>query len=120
MNLPANWNLRFWRHKLPAVHEQSTEFAAAPAAGLKDLHTRLNRWSNLWAYEHDSEVHSEAQRLVAERLTRWMECCLGQHVQGALRGNDHPISLASSTPIFTAFLGRRATRELSRRVLQDI
>jgi hypothetical protein len=80
----------------------------------------LNRWSNLWAYEHDSEAHSEAQRLVAERLTRWMEHCFGQHARDALRGNDNPISLASSTPIFTAFLGRRATRELSRRILQDI
>jgi len=120
MNLPARWSPRFWSPKLPAVHERSTEFAAAPAAGLNDLQTRLNRWSNLWTSEHDSEVHSEAQQLVAERLTQWMECCLGQHVQGALRRNDNPISLASSTPIFTAFLGRRATRELSRRVLQDI
>jgi hypothetical protein len=120
MKLPARWSPRFWRHKLPATHEGSTEFAAASAAGLMDLQTRLNRWSNLWAHEHDSEAHSEAQQLVAERLTRWMERCFGQHVQGALRGNDSPISLASSTPIFTAFLGRRATRELSRRVLQDI
>jgi hypothetical protein len=120
MNLPARWSPRFWKHKLPAAHERSTEFAAAPDAGLKDLQTRLNRWSNLWAHEHDSEVHSEAQQLVAERLTRWMEHCFGQHVQGALRGSDNLISLASSTPIFTAFLGRRATRELSRRVLQDI
>jgi hypothetical protein len=120
MNLPARWSPQFWRHKLPAVQERRTELAAAPAAGLKDLQTRLTRWSNLWACEHDSEVHSEAQQLVAERLTRWMERCLGQHVQHTLRRNDHPISLASSTPIFTAFLGRRATRELSRRVLQDI
>jgi hypothetical protein len=95
-------------------------FAAAPAAGLKDLQTRLNHWSHLWAHEHTSEVHSEAQRLVADRLTRWMERCFGQHVQGTLGGNGNHISLASSTPIFTAFLGRRATRELSRRVLQDI
>jgi hypothetical protein len=105
---------------LTAAQEQSTDFTAAPSAGLKDLQARLNRWSNLWAYEHDSEVRSEAQRLVSERLTRWMERCFGQHVHGALPESDNPISLASSTPIFTAFLGRRATRELSRRVLQDI
>ena len=120
MNQSAGWSPRFWRHKLPAAHEGSKEFAAAPAAGLKVLQSRLNRWSTLWAHEQDSEVHSEVQQLVAERLTRWMEHCFGQHVQGALRRSDNPISLASSTPIFTAFLGRRATRELSRRVLQDI
>jgi hypothetical protein len=49
-----------------------------------------------------------------------MERCFGQHVQSSLRAKGSQISLASSTPIFTAFLGRRATRELSRRVLQDI
>jgi hypothetical protein len=80
----------------------------------------LNQWSHLWTQENESAARSEAQQVVAERLARWMERCFGQHVQSSLRAKGSQISLASSTPIFTAFLGRRATRELSRRVLQDI
>jgi hypothetical protein len=95
-------------------------FEAAPASGLNDLQARLNHWSHLWTQENDSTLHTEAQQLVAERLGRWMERCFGRHLETSLRGKGAPISLASSTPIFTAFLGRRATRELSRRVLQDI
>jgi hypothetical protein len=74
----------------------------------------------LWAHENESAIGTEAQQLVAERLSHWMDRCFGQHVQSSLRNKGKPMSLASSTPIFTAFLGRRATRELSRRVLQDI
>jgi hypothetical protein len=95
-------------------------FEAAPASGLDDLQARLNHWSHLWTQESDSTLHTEAQQLVAERLAGWMERCFGRHLESSLRGKGSPISLASSTPIFTAFLGRRATRELSRRVLQDI
>ena len=101
----------------PAAHEDSP---AAPASGLDDLQTRLNHWSHLWAQENETATRTEAQRVVAERLTHWIDRCFGQHVQNSLRGSGSQISLASSTPIFTAFLGRRATRELSRRVLQDI
>jgi len=84
------------------------------------LQVRLNHWSDLWSKGCDSAMRSEAQALVAERLASWMERCFGQHALVSLRGRGSPISLASSTPIFTAFLGRRATRELSRRVLQDL
>jgi hypothetical protein len=65
-------------------------------------------------------LRTEAQELVEARLSRWMERCFGRQVRASLSGEGGQISLASSTPIFTAFLGRRATRELSRRVLQDI
>jgi hypothetical protein len=95
-------------------------FEAASASGLDDLQARLNHWTDLWTIDNDSSARTEAQQLVAERLGRWMDRCFGQHVQSSVRGKGSPISLASSTPIFTAFLGRRATRELSRRVLQDI
>ena len=120
MRLLGRWDLMVWRRKLPAASVREMRIEAAPASGLDDLQVRLNLWSNLWAQDSESTSRSEAQQLVAERLSRWLERCFGQHVQNSLRGNQSHISLASSTPIFTAFLGRRATRELSRRVLQDI
>jgi hypothetical protein len=120
MRLLGRWNPSLWRRKLPPVSVTEVRFEVAPASGLDDLQVRLSQWSNLWAQDCESTSRSEAQQLVAERLGRWIERCFGQHVQSSLRGGDSQISLASSTPIFTAFLGRRATRELSRRVLQDI
>lgn len=110
----------FWKRNLPAADGGDVSIEAAPASGLDELQARLSQWSHLWTQESDPSLHGEAQRLVAERLARWMERCFGQHLESSLRGKGSPISLASSTPIFTAFLGRRATRELSRRVLQDI
>jgi hypothetical protein len=120
MNLFGKWLPRFWRRELPVARARDVDFEAAPASGLDDLQTRLNQWSDLWSPGTEPAVRNHAQQLVAERLTRWMERCFGQHVQSSLPGKGGQISLASSTPIFTAFLGRRATRELSRRVLQDI
>jgi len=120
MNLSGRWRPRFWRRELPAAALGEAPLEVAPASGLHDLQTRLNQWSHLWTQDNESAARSEAQQVVAERLARWMERCVGQHVQSSLRAKGSQISLASSTPIFTAFLGRRATRELSRRVLQDI
>jgi hypothetical protein len=120
MNLFGTWRPRFWKRKLTATSGSDVLFEAAPASGLDDLQVRLNHWSHVWAHENDSGTATEAQRLVAKRLTDWMDRCFGQHVHQTLRGKGGQISLATTTPIFTAFLGRRATRELSRRVLQDI
>jgi hypothetical protein len=120
MNLLGIWHPRFWRRELPATPERDTCFEAAQVTGLNDLQTRLNRWCHLWTQENESATCTKAQQLVAERLAMCMERCFGQYVHSSLRGKGSQISLASSTPIFTAFLGRRATRELSRRVLQDI
>jgi hypothetical protein len=120
MKLLGRWHLKFWRRELRATSDNEACFEAAPASGLNDLQARLNRWSHLWTQESESATSTQAQQLVAERLALWMERCFGQHVHSSLRGKGSEISLASSTPIFTAFLGRRATRELSRRVLQDI
>jgi hypothetical protein len=120
MNLLGRWHPRFWRRELPTVPDRGTCFEAAQASGLNDLQTRLNRWSSLWTLENESATSTQAQQLVAERLAHCMESCFGQHLHSSLLGKGIQISLASSTPIFTAFLGRRATRELARRVLQDI
>jgi hypothetical protein len=120
MNLPRKWHPKFWRRKFLAASGRDAHCATAPASGLHDLQTRLTQWGHLWTHDSDPGTRTEAQDLVAERLSHWMERCLGQQVQSSLSGKGGQISLASSTPIFTAFLGRRATRELSRRVLQDI
>jgi hypothetical protein len=120
MKLLGKWRPKLWRRKTEATPCSDVQFVAAPASGLDDLQARLNHWSHLWTHENESAIGSEAQQLVAERLARWMERCFGQHVQTSVRGKGSQISLASSTPIFTAFLGRRATRELSRRILRDI
>ncbi|MGD0891136.1 MAG: hypothetical protein ABR923_06355 [Terracidiphilus sp.] len=120
MNLRGRWLPGSWTSKRQPARGGDGHFEAAPVPGLDDLQTRLNQWSNLWSQDTDAGIHTAAQELVAERLTHWMERCFGRHVESSMRGKGHSISLASSTPIFTAFLGRRATRELSRRVLQDI
>jgi hypothetical protein len=120
MKLLGRWHPRLWRRKPAAAPGSEACFEASATSGLDDLQARLSHWSDLWTKGNDSAIRSEAQRLVAERLSKWMERCFGQHVQSAQRGKGSQISLASSTPIFTAFLGRRATRELSRRVLQDL
>jgi hypothetical protein len=120
MNLFGEWASSFWKHNLPAAPGSVERLEAVPAPGLDALQTRLARWSRVWAPEGGSEAQTAAERLVEERLARWLERCFGQDVQNSLRNKGEQISLASSTPIFTAFLGRRATRELSRRVLRDV
>jgi hypothetical protein len=120
MNLFGKWHSGFRRGRPRIASSRDVQFEAAAASGLSELQTRLDQWSHLWSQDTDPAIRTSAQELVAERLAGWIERCFGQHVESSLRGKDNPISLASSTPIFTAFLGRRATRELSRRVLQDI
>jgi hypothetical protein len=120
MKLLGRWHPRLWTRTPPAAPGSNLRFEAAATSGLEDLQARLNHWSDLWTRGNESAIRSDAQKLVAERLAKWMERCFGQHVQSSLRSRGGQISLASSTPIFTAFLGRRATRELSRRVLQDL
>jgi len=120
MNLFGRWHPGFWRRNVQAAPGRDVHSEVAPASGLDNLQTRLNQWSDLWSRDSDPAIRTAAQELVAQRLTRRMERCFGQHAGRSLGSKDSVISLASSTPIFTAFLGRRATRELSRRVLQDI
>ena len=92
----------------------------ALTSGLNDLTERLNRWGRLWSPGEDEADQTQAQRVVAGRLANWMKRCFGEHMPDSLNGAGDPISLASSMPVLTAFLGRRATRELSRRVLHDV
>jgi hypothetical protein len=116
----AGWNSGLLRRKRSLAPERDVRLGTVPASGLDDLQMRLNHWGHLWSAENESPTCSAAQQLIAERLTHWIQRCFGQHVPGSLRAKGDLISLATSTPILTAFLGRRATRELSRRVLRDI
>jgi hypothetical protein len=120
MRLPEGWSSGLLRRKRPLAPDRNVRLETVPASGLDDLQMRLNQWGHLWSAENESATGSAAQQLIAERLTHWIQRCFGKHVPGSLQGNGDRISLATSTPILTAFLGRRATRELSRRVLRDI
>ena len=94
--------------------------AGANAATLDELSRQLNSWSHLWPGSPDSAESADAHHLVRERLTSWLERCIGRRVRSLLVSNSGSVSLATSTPLLTAFLGRRATRELSRQVLRDL
>lgn len=89
-------------------------------AGLEELSARLHSWSSLWGEHPEGGPASDERHVVRERLVGWLGRCFGPKMPEALQQEGNGISLASSTPIFTAFLGRRATRELSRRVLRDL
>jgi hypothetical protein len=125
MNPIARYLARFQAHRAdaPAVENLSFDgpsvsgLVSGQVSGLEMLQARLCDWSHVWGAESGSALNIETQKLVADRLTQWFERCFGHNAQRSL---GDPISLASSLPIFTAFLGRRATRELSRRILQDI
>ena len=119
MNFLSRMNSRFWKHRRSDVPGNAIALGPASPSGLNELVERLDRWGNLWSPGKETSDHSSAQELITRRLIGWMEHCFGEHMPTYLYEGD-PISLASSIPVLTAFMGRRATRELSRRVLQDL
>jgi hypothetical protein len=119
MSLFSKSNLELRRRTHPVIPAGVVLPASASASGLNDLSERLDRWGQLWSAEKEN-ADTSAQELITERLTHWMRLCFGERMPTSLHGNGDAVSLSSSMPILTAFLGRRATRELSRRVLQDI
>lgn len=91
----------------------------ADAHALNDLSRQLRSWSHLWAGVRDDDGHSAAHRTVGRRISAWLDCCFGIHAGSILIRHSGDVSLATSTPLFAAFLGRRAARELSRDILKD-
>jgi hypothetical protein len=77
-------------------------------------------WSGLWFGTSEDCALDEKHLLVRQRLLSLLKRCIGCEASGILASRDENISLASSAPLLTAFLGRRATRELSRRVLNNL
>jgi hypothetical protein len=87
---------------------------------IDELSRKMLSWSHLWFGSSGSCAPTEEHYLVRARLLHWLERCIGRQARGVLRSRGENVSLATSTPLLTAFLGRRAMRELSRCVLNDL
>jgi hypothetical protein len=85
-----------------------------------ELSRKMLSWSGLWFGSSGGCAITHEHYLVRERLLSWLERCIGRQTRAVLSSQVEDISLATSTPLLTAFLGRRAMVELSRRVLSDL
>lgn len=81
---------------------------------LDELSRKMLAWSRVWFGSESSDGAA-----VRERLLYWLTRCIGGKAGSMLTDRAEDLSLAMSTPLLTAFLGRRAMLELSRRVLND-
>lgn len=97
-------------------------FAAKPGEDplVDELSRKMRSWRDLWFGSSESSAPTEEHHLVRERLLSWLERCIGRQARAILTSRVENVSLATSTPMLTAFLGRRAMLELSRRVLNDL
>ncbi len=101
--------------------DPKTERSASPLPEVppaSDLELRLQSWSRHWRTEEGNL--EEDQRRVNERLSTALQRFFGRHALRHLTGEKRQPLMPVAAPLFTAFLGRRATRELSRRVLADL
>ena len=100
----------------------SLVFAAQSGEDLviDELSRKMLSWGRVWFGASGSCAPTEEHYLVRERLLSWLERCIGRQARGVLRSRGDDVSLATSAPLLTALLGRRAMRELSRRVLDDL
>jgi hypothetical protein len=87
---------------------------------IDELSRKMLSWSRLWFGSSGCSAPTEEHYLVRERLLSWLERCIGRQARAVLTSHSEDVSLAASAPLLSAFLGRRATRELSRRVLNDL
>lgn len=87
---------------------------------LDEISRKMLSWSGLWLGSSGSCTLTQEHYLVRERLLSWLERCIGRRARIFLSDRTEEVSLATSTPLLTAFLGRRAMVELSRRVLDDL
>jgi hypothetical protein len=90
------------------------------AQGMDALSQKMHSWSQLWFGPSSGSAPTEEQFLVRVRLQSWLGLCIGRQARTILTSRDEEVSLATSMPLLTAFLGRRATAKLSRRVLSDL
>jgi len=87
---------------------------------MDELSVKMLSWGRLWFGSDGSFAVTEEQYMVRQRLLSWLERCIGRQARAVLYSRVEDVSLATSTPLLTAFLGRRAMLELSRRVLSDL
>ena len=87
---------------------------------IDELSRKMVAWSGLWFGSSEACELSDEHRRVRERLLYWLKRCIGCEASQVVTNYVEDISLATSTPFLTAFLGRRAMLEFSRRVLNDL
>lgn len=87
---------------------------------LDELSRKMLSWSRLWFGSSGNCAPAEDNYLVRGRLLSWLERCIGRQAHGVLTSCGEDVSPATYTPLLTALLGRRATREILRRVLDDL
>lgn len=85
---------------------------------LDELSRKMQAWSEAWFGCATGHPGLDESR-VRQRLLFWLKRCLGGEARTVLANPAEDVSLAKSAPLLTAFLGRRAMVELSRRVLND-
>lgn len=95
----------------------SVHFAEDPVIG--ELSQKMLSWSRLWFGSPENSKTTEEQYRVRERLLHWLKLCIGCEAGDVLASQVDSVSLATSTPLLIALIGRRAMLELSRRVLND-
>ena len=110
---------RTWPESGPGV----SPAAAIPAPlsddpVLDELSRKMQAWGGAWFGSETSDTGIEQSR-VRQRLLFWLKRCIGGDAGAMLADPSEDLSLAKSTPLLSAFLGRRAMVEVSRRVLND-
>ncbi len=86
---------------------------------MDELSKKMLSWSRLWFGSPENSETIEEHHRVQERLLHWLKLCIGREAGAVLTCQVESVSLATSTPLLTALIGRRAMVELSRRVLND-
>lgn len=109
---------------LPNLDVSSSPTLAVRAPSFEDpvldeLARRMLSWSHVWFGSAEGSATTAEQRRVRQRLVYWVKRCVGGKATEVLTSHNEDVSLASSAPLLTAFLGRKAMLELSRRVLND-
>lgn len=113
------------RKALPDIDASVTPAPSLPAQSAEDpvlneLSRKTLSWCGLWLGSSGSCMLNREHFLVRERLLSWLERCIGRQARTFLSDRAEDVSLATSAPLLTAFLGRKAMVELSRRVLNDL
>jgi hypothetical protein len=85
-----------------------------------ELSRKMLSWGRLWFGPSGNGAPTGENYLVRERLLSWLERCIGRQARAVFTSRGEDVSLATSTPLLTAFLGRRAMLEVSRHVLNDL
>lgn len=112
------------RRTLPEIGATPSPSFAVGASSFDDsvrdeLSQKMLSWVRVWFGSPEGAETTAEQHRVRERLLFWVKRCIGVRATAVFTGHDEDVSLATSTPLLTALLGRRAMLELSRRVLKD-